>query len=160
MSIFRNLFQSDPNAKHIKRLAKGLTSTHEQTYLEALQESVDRSNRGDVTGVKAMREAIKKKCGKSDVKFFRPGIAMRQMDEVLDAKESILELARQNRLMTDPYQTGNLISAFTSVHGDSGAGSILDEIFDNCSAQAGYDFQILFNEIVSTVKLIQMGNES
>jgi hypothetical protein len=133
--------------------AEKLASSDEAIFLQALQKAVSYAPRGDATGLEAMREAIRKRAGNREVKFYTPGFVFRNVGEAMSAREQLLQLAIKKALLNDPAQTGNLIMAFRAVNGFQSFFPLLEEM----DAKAGFNqtcaFQLIFNEIRANAQL-------
>jgi len=128
---------------------------HEPTFLNALREATAMAPKGDDLGVRALSEAIRRRSGKKDIVFYAPsfgGLTTRQSKEILEAESKLLELAKSGILIKDPAKTQNLISAALCASGDD-LNSFVKDIFMVAGAEQGYDFQLLFNQINSSIKL-------
>jgi hypothetical protein len=144
----RRLFAGKPDGQ-LDRLARRLIFYQDEaTVLDALREATSLAPKGDDLGVRALSEAIRRRCGRTDVTFYAPaaGLTMRSMEETLGAEERLLDLARSGRLLADPAATQNLISAALGVSKD-GLQGLVRTIFAVAGAEGGYDFQLLFNQM-------------
>ena len=70
----------------------------------------------------------------------------------MEAESKLLELAKSGILIKDPAKTQNLISAALCTSDDD-LNSLVKDIFMVAGAEQGYDFQLLFNQINSSIKL-------
>lgn len=125
---------------------------HEGTVLEALREATSLAPKGDDLGVRALTEAIRRRCGGREIAFYAPGIAVRSGDVLFEAENRLLELVASGKLLADPAETQNLMSAAFSVSQD-GLRSLISNIFVVGGADQAYDFQLLFNQMQSSAKL-------
>ncbi len=128
---------------------------HEPIFLNALREATALAPKGDDLGVRALSEAIRRRSGKKDIVFYAPsfgGLTTRQSKEIMEAESKLLELAKSGILIKDPAKTQNLISAALCASDDD-LNSFVKDIFMVAGAEQGYDFQLLFNQINSSIKL-------
>lgn len=70
----------------------------------------------------------------------------------MEAEDRLLELAKSRKLLDDPAATQNLISAALYLSQD-GLGNLVRTIFALAGSEQGYDFQLLFNQMQSAIKL-------
>ncbi|MEZ5987649.1 MAG: hypothetical protein R3F30_00685 [Planctomycetota bacterium] len=102
-----------------------------------------------------MGEAIRRRARKTAVSFYNPvmgALTARRGTEVVQAEERLFELAKAEELCEDPELSQSLISAALTVSGD-GLSGLLQRIFIHVGAVQGYDFQLLFNHLHSSVQL-------
>ena len=128
----------------------------EATFLDALREAAALSKEGDDLGVRALNEAVCRRCGKQNVTFYMPnfgGMEARTAEDYVEAEDILVELAKSNRLLEEPAATQNLISAALASLGFDGIGKLVKNIFDIAGAEQGYDFQLLFNQLHSAISL-------
>ena len=149
--IFRNK-QDDRLERLVRKL---IFYQDEATFLDALREATALAPKGDDLGVRALGEAIRRRSGKKDIAFYAPsfgGLTVRSGEEFMGAEDHLLELAKSGKLLEDPAETQNLISAALFVSQD-GLKSLVQTIFALAGAEQGYDFQLLFNQMHSAIKL-------
>ncbi len=127
----------------------------EATVLDALREATALAPKGDDLGVRALSEAIRRRCGGRGIVFYAPslgGLTMRSGGVLIEAEDRLLELAKSNKLLDDPAATQGLISAALSLSQD-GLSGLVRTIFALAGPEQGYDFQLLFNQMHSSIKL-------
>ncbi len=154
MSWIKNIFGSKKDDR-LECLVRRLIFYHdESTVLDALSEATALAPKGDDMGVRALNEAIRRRCGKRDVTFYAPfgGLTMRSGEVLMEAENRLLELAKSGKLLDDPAATQGLISAALSVSQD-GLSGLVQTIFALAGSEQGYDFQLLFNQMHSSIKL-------
>ena len=141
----------------LDRLVRRLVSyQNEATVLDALREATALAPRGDDLGVRAMTEAIRRRSGKREVTFYTPAfgeLTVRTLGEIGEAEDKLVELASSRRLLADVAATQNLISAANGVLGPEGMRRLLRKMFSSAGREQGYDFQLLFNQMQSAIKL-------
>jgi hypothetical protein len=155
MGWLKNIFRTKQD-DHLERLVRRLIFYQDEaTFLDALREATALVTKGDDLGVRALSEAICRRCGKRDITFYTPsfgGLTMRSREERREAENRLLELAKSRKLLDDPAATQNLISAALSVSQD-GLRGLLSTIFVLAGIEQGYDFQLLYNQMHSSVRL-------
>ena len=155
MGWLRSIFgrkKKDPLERLVRRL---IFYQDEAVFLDALREATALAAQGDDLGVRALSEAIRRRCGNRDITFYSPpvgGLTMRSFEEVMQAEERLLELAKSRQLLEDPAATQNLKSAALTSSQD-GLRGLLTNIFVLAGTEQAYDFQLLFNQIHSSIKL-------
>ena len=154
MGWIKNIFgnkKEDP----LDRLVSRLVSYQDETiFLDALREAMALAQKGDELGVNALNAAIRRRRGMKDVSFYVPhgGLIMRFDEELIEAEESLLSFAKSGKLLDDPALTQSLISTALRVS-QAGLAGLLRKIFALAGSEAGYDFQLLFNQMQSSVNL-------
>jgi hypothetical protein len=137
-------------------LVNRLTSNNEPVFLDALQEAVAKADNGDYGGITAIREAIRLRSGKQSVAFYEPGIRRsfggEWLDRYSDAKKNILKLVKTRTLLADPEVSGDCIAAAMYSLDVSDLQNLLMEIYRIGGASAGYEFQLLYNELRSSAR--------
>ena len=137
-------------------LVADLVSNHEPTFLKALQQAVTLSERGDYEGVRAIREAIRIRSGKKTVSFYKPGVRTGSGDMLLNryaqAQEKILGLVKKDALLKDPAFSGEWITALMLSLDGFALQNLVREIFQLGGLKAGFEFQLLYNELRSSAK--------
>ncbi|MBZ4218982.1 MAG: DUF1566 domain-containing protein [Chlorobium sp.] len=154
MGWIKNIIGSKPDDT-LDRLVNLLVSYQDESvFLEALHEAMELAQKGDELGVKALSEAIRRKRGMKEVTFFVPhgGLIMRFGEELMEAEEQLLALAKSGKLLDDPAATQNLISTALRLSQD-GLSGLLRKIFSLAGSEQGYDFQLLFNQMQSSINL-------
>ena len=143
-------------SKQEQGLAADLVSNHEPTFLKALQQAVSLSEAGDYEGVRAIREAIRIRSGKKTVSFYKPGVRMGFGDVLLDryskAQETVLKLVKKRALLKDPAVSGEWITALMMSMDSFALQNLVREIFWLGGPSAGFEFQLLYNELRSSAK--------
>lgn len=155
MSWFKNIFGTKKDERLERLVRRLIFYQDEATFLDALREATSLAPKGDDLGVRALSEAIRRRCGKKDITFYTPsfgGLTMRPGEELMEAEKRLLELAKSHRLFDDPAATQNLISAALSLSQD-GLSSLVQTIFVVAGSEEGYDFQLLYNQMHSSIKL-------
>ncbi|MEJ2344293.1 MAG: hypothetical protein P8076_01420 [Gammaproteobacteria bacterium] len=153
MAWFKKLWRSKKHAQ-LERLVRRLIFYREESvFLDALREATTLAANGNDLGVLALTEALRRRCGRSDVAFYAPSfgvLKMRTAEECEEAGDRLLDLAKANRLLDDPEATQNLISA--ALHGSQdGLHGLVTLVFAVAGREAGYDFQLLYNQLHSSV---------
>jgi uncharacterized protein (TIGR02145 family) len=142
-----------------ERLVRRLISYQDEaTFLDALREATSLAPKGDDFGVRALSEAIRRRCGKREIAFYAAPMGhltlRSSFEEVMQADERLIELAKARRLLEDPEATQNLMSMALPFHDRrEGLSGLLDTIFEVAGSEQGYDFQLLFNQWHSSIKL-------
>jgi hypothetical protein len=102
-------------------------------------------------GLKAIREAIRVRSKKDSVSFYEPGARHISMVEELDrftkAVPVILDLAKKRALLKDPQVTGDHIAALMFSQGGAALQNLIMELYKAGGPRAGYEFQLLYNEL-------------
>ena len=139
MSWIKNIFGSKKDDR-LERLVRWLIFYHdESTVLDALSEATALAPKGDDMGVRALSEAIRRRCGKRDITFYAPsfgGLTMRSGEVLMEAENRLLELAKSGKLLDDPAATQGLISAALSVSQD-GLSGLVQTIFALSGSEQG-----------------------
>ncbi|MDI6451917.1 hypothetical protein, partial [Anaerobaca lacustris] len=128
-------------------------SNDESTFLDGLREAVSYAPKGNSTGAGAMREAIRIRSGQRNVKLYEPRLSVRAWRNIGEARSRLLHLAEKQSLLKDPYESGNLITAFVSLSDSHEQQKLVEEIFDVGGTEQGYVFQLLFNQMRATAVL-------
>ena len=155
MGWLKNLFGNKDDECYESLVRRLISYQDENTFLDALREATALAPQGNDLGVRALSEAIRRRCGNRDIKFYSPsfgGLTMRPGEELFQAEEHLLELAKSGKLLDDPSATQNLISAANSISQD-GLNSLVKSIFASAGIEQGYDFQLLYNQMHSSIKL-------
>ncbi len=160
MGVLKNIFgnkQDDPLDRLVSRL---VSYQDESIFLDALREAMELAQKGDELGVKALNEAIRRRRGMKEVTFFVPhgGLIMRCDEELMEAEEQLLAFAKSDKLLDDPALTQALIAKALRISQD-GLGGLLKKIFSLAGAEQGYDFQLLFNQMQSSINLKEARGE-
>ncbi len=154
MGWLKNIFVAKQD-DDLNRLVNRLISYQDELiFLGALREAMALAQKGDDLGVRALNEAIRRRRGMKEVTFFVPhgGLIMRFGEELMEAEEQLLAFAKSGKLLDDPAATQTLISSALRVSQD-GLSGLLRKIFTLASSEQGYDFQLLFNQMQSSVNL-------
>jgi hypothetical protein len=154
MGWFKNIFASKQD-DNLDRLVSRLVSYQDESiFLDALRDAMVLAQNGDDLGVRALSEAIRRRRGMKEVTFYVPhgGLIMRFDEELMDAEENLLAFAKSGKLLDDPAATQNLISTALRVSQD-GLSGLLKKIFALAGSEQGYDFQLLFNQMQSSINL-------
>ena len=154
MGLLKNIFgskQDDPLDRLVSRL---VSYQDESIFLDALREAMELAQQGDELGVKALSEAIRRRRGMQEVTFYVPhgGLIMRFDEELKEPQEQLLAFAKSGKLLDDPALTQTLIAKALRISQDGLAG-LLKKIFSLAGSEQGYDFQLLFNQMQSSVNL-------
>lgn len=156
MSWFTKLFGRDAKDARLEVLVSKLMAEDEPTFLGGLREAVTYAPRGDDYGVRAMSEAIRRRSGKSEVEFYEPsfgGLTMRHDSEITQIEERLLDLALKRSLLADAVTTQNLISAGLSFLGQERLTELALEIARLGGVEQFYGYQLLYNQMHSSIKL-------
>jgi len=155
MDWIKRIFASRQN-DGLERLVRRLIFYQDESVvLDALREATALAPKGNDLGVRALSEAIRRRCGRRDIQFYAPrfgGLTMRSGAVLMEAENRLLELAKAGKLLEDPAATQDLISAALSVSQD-GLRDFVQGIFAFAGTEHGYDFQLLFNQMSSSIKL-------
>lgn len=160
MGFFRRkkTAESSNTSTAMNPLAAKLVSNNESTFLSALQEAVSMSDRGDYGGIQAIREAIRIRSGKETVGFYEPHIRSGFMSEELNrysqAAGNILKLAKQHSLLDDPRVSGDYVAALMTSMSSTELQDLVMKIFKAGGPSAGYEFQLLYNELRSSARWV------
>jgi hypothetical protein len=157
----KNLFGNKKDERFERLVRRLIFYQDENTFLDALREATALAPQGNDLGVRALSEAIRRRCGNRFVDFFSPsfdGLIMRSIEELFQAEGRLLELAKSGKLLDDPSITQNLISAALYISQD-GLNGLLKSIFILAGVEHGYDFQLLFNQMHSSIKLRHANGE-
>jgi hypothetical protein len=136
-------------------LASRLASDHEATFIAALQEAVRYAPEGSDVGLRAMEEAMRRRSGNKSLSFMANklgSLTLRLGDEIFDAPNQILKLAKNRDLLRAPAKSQDLMSACF-------AGDIQGarKLAIRCGELGGdgqlFAFQLLYNHMIGTVKL-------
>lgn len=154
MGLLKNIFAPKQDDALNRLVGRLVSYQDESTFLEALREAMALAQKGDELGVKALNEAIRRRRGMKDVTFFVPhgGLIMRFGEELMEAEEQLLAFAKSGKLLDDPALTQSLISTALRVSPD-GLSGFLRKIFALAGSEPGYDFQLLFNQMQSSINL-------
>jgi hypothetical protein len=141
-----------PLAATTRALVDKLVSDINSTFIEGLTEAVARGNHGDNTGVDAIREAIRLRSGASVVQFYEPSPVIRNVAGLVDARDEIIQLAKEHRLLDDVRKTGQLIISFSILSDQAGLQRLMREIYEAGSEREGNAFQLVYNELQISAK--------
>lgn len=161
MGWLKNIFGSKEDERLERLVRRLIFYQDEATFLDALREATALAPKGDDLGVRALSEAIRRRCRKRKITFYSPsfgGLTVRLGEEYMQAEERLLELAKSGKLLENPAATQNLISAALAVSQDGLLG-LVQTIFALAGPEQGYDFQLLFNHMHSSIKLRQARGE-
>jgi hypothetical protein len=134
-------------------LVAKLTSRNEADFLQGLSEATSLAQRGESLGLQALNEAIRQKSGRKDIRFYEPGLAWRDIKEIEQAPNRLLELAQRHALLADSELSGRLISMCLPILGTDGLGRLCDEIRAVGGIEQSRAFQLLYNQMHSAVHL-------
>ncbi len=161
MKLF-SLFTKKKKDLTFERLVRRLLFYQDdKIFIEALTEACSLSSNGDELGVNALSEAIRRRCKRDDISFYKPLVGKlktRPIKEHLDANEILLELAKSGKLLEDPKKTQNLMSAALVISTD-GLKELLLSIYIHAGIEQGFDFQLLYNQLSQSVKLRVLNGE-
>jgi hypothetical protein len=134
-------------------LASRLASNNHSTFIAALQEAVRYAPQGSDVGLIAMEEAMCRRSGKTDLKFYRPLYVRGRMGtEIAAAPAALVSLAKQGRLLDDPYKSQDLMAACVLRDTEEARKLALQ-----CEQAGGpeqiYAFQLLYNDLRASSKL-------
>ncbi len=154
MGWLKNIFATKQDDDLNRLVGRLVSYQDESTFLDALREAMALAQKGDDLGVRALNEAIRRRRGMKEVTFFVPhgGLIMRFGEELLEAEEQLLALAKSGKLLDDPAFTQSVISTALRISQD-GLSSLLRKIFSLAGSEQGYDFQLLFNQMQSSINL-------
>jgi hypothetical protein len=141
-----------PLAAATRVLVGKLVSDISSTFIEGLTEAVARGNNGDSSGLDAIRKAIKLRSGAPAVQFYEPGLAIRNVAGLTGARDEIIQLAKEQRLLNDVRKTGQLIILFSIVSDREGVYGLMEEIYRTASEREGNAFQLVYNELQIAAK--------
>ena len=148
----RKMSTEDPR---LEPIVKKLVSSDDTIFGEGLS-TVLAISESDPLRLHALREAIRRRSRKSEVRFYEPnvgGLTMRDGNEVWDARDRIVLLAKQSSLLADPQASGNLLAAFTTIGGFDGVVNLAYEIREVGGLNQFQAFQLLYNQNRSAVVL-------
>ena len=91
-------------------LVKELLSSDSSIRDGALVAARQMANRGNQGGVNALEEAIRRKAGTNSVEFHKPGITVFEFSELVNARESLLEIASRHAICKEAKKVGSLMS--------------------------------------------------
>lgn len=159
MGWLKSIFGSKKDDR-LERLVRRLIFYQDAaTFRDALREATELAPKGDDFGIRALSEAIRRRCGGRNITFYSPSSFTIQSGDVLfEAEDRLLELAKSNKLLDDPSATQDLISAALVLSQD-GLQGLEFRIFANAGVEQCYDFHLLFNQMHSSVKLWQARGE-
>ncbi len=112
-----------------KSLVNKLISDDDATFQRGMNKAVSIADSGNYSGVEAMREAIRIKCGNHEADIYEYGASSKKISHT-EARSKIIDLAERNALLDDVYHSGSLVSAFmqrASLDGDD-ARSLLSAV--------------------------------
>jgi hypothetical protein len=132
-------------------LVAKLISPDEASFLQGLREATSLAKRGELVGLQALNEAIRHKSGRKDVRFYEPGLAARDMKDIEQAPNGLLELAKRHALLEDPEVSGRLISMCLPILGAEGVGRLCDQVCAVGGSDQFRAFQLLYNQMHSAV---------
>lgn len=156
MNLFTKLFGGNAKEARLEVLVGKLMAEDEATFLGGLREAVTYAPRGDDFGLRAMSEAIRRRSGKSQVEFYEPslgGLTVRHGSELMQIEDRLLDLALKRALLADPATTQNLISAGLSFLGHERLKELALEISSLGGVEQFFGFQLLYNQMQSSIKL-------
>lgn len=157
MGWLRKIFGSKQDEARLERLVRRLIFYQDETtFLDGLREATALAAKGDDLGVRALSEAIRRRAGKQHVTFYSPPfgkLTTRTPRELAEAEDRLLELAKSHRLLDDPAATQNLMAAANTALGYDGIDQLILKIFIVAGVEQGYDFQLLFNQMHSGIRL-------
>lgn len=138
-----------------EQLIQKLVSRDDATFGDGLTE-VLAIPESDPLRVHILSEAIRHRSGKSNVRFYEPnvgGLTVRTGEELSEAHDELIELAQKGMLLADPKRSGSLISAFMVSHPFEDVVDLCDEIGNVTGLDQFQAFQLLYNQVRTTVKL-------
>ena len=162
-SWFYRVFSFSKTAK----LAARLASDDESIFIPALTEAVTYAPKGNELGVRAMEEAMRRRAFRRDLIFMEVhlgGLKTRNLKTANEAPKVLVELARDQALLRNPYVSQDLMSACITYHGYEGCQDCLLEIEELVikelvSKEQFYIFQLLYNHITQSAKLARARGE-
>ena len=134
----------DPN---LEPIVKSLLSENDDDFWTGIDAACILSERGSNKGVLAIQEAIIRKSANNDCKFFEPGIVVRTVEEQKESENKLITLAKEQSLLKDTYNSGNLISAYYSFYGDQKIGDLSERIKAVGGKEQYRAFILLFNDM-------------
>ncbi len=154
MGWLKNIFATKQDDDLNRLVGRLVSYQDESTVLDALREAMALAQKGDDLGVRSLNEAIRRRRGMKEVTFFVPhgGLIMRFGEELQEAEEQLLAMAKSGKLLDDPAFTQSLISTALRISQD-GLSVLLRKIFSLAGSEQGYDFQLLFNQMQSSINL-------
>lgn len=159
MGILNRLLRKKDTAiledPRIGQIVRKLVSPDDTAFGEGLTE-VLAIPEGDPSRLLAIRQAISLRSGKCEISFYEPdidGLTARPGLEMLDARERILSLAERKALLDDPHISGNLMSAFLTLHGFEGVVELAREVEDIGGLGQFQAYQLVYNQNRASVVL-------
>ena len=152
IDVLKNSKPSDRLEGLVRRL---LFYRDEPTVLDALREATTLAREGDYLGVEALSIAIRRRCGNRPIKFYSPpsgALTIRSGEDLMEAENRLFQLAESHRLLDDPEATQNIMSAANTFSPD-GLDSLIRKIFTLVGNEHGYDFQLLYNQMWSSIQI-------
>ena len=151
MGLWSKLFGNTSNQRPRDPIVDRMASDDEETSLSGLGEAVRRAESGDISGLTAIREAIRVRSGKEAVDFYQPGLVAGRGDQLAErltqSRPKLIELAKSGALLRDPRVSGDLLSAALTQVRDHGALEALTwDMYNAGGANQGFAFQLLYNE--------------
>lgn len=153
MSIWKRLFGGGGVRADAGVLVGKLISPNEASFLQGLSEATSLAQGGESVGLQALNEAIRQKSGRKNVRFYEPGLAGRDIKDIEQAPNRVLELAKRHALLEDPELSGRLISMCLPILGAEGLGRLCDQLCTVGGTDQFRAFQLLYNQMHSAVHL-------
>jgi hypothetical protein len=125
-------------------LVNDLMSDDRSTREGALVAARQLANSGNRSGVDALEEAIRRKAGTASVEFHTPGIAIFNFNDLLTARETLLDIASRQAICKEAKQVGSLLSKIDIQSADSVRALLAD------LRRVGGEDQVLEFQLVGT----------
>ena len=154
-----SLFVSEGAVAHSK-LVLQLVSNNESSFVEGLTEAVSLAESGNRKGLLALREAIRVRSGNKKIEFHTVGtVVTNGSSRYTSARDSENSTsAEQSQLLSNPKDTGNLISAFIQIADHRDLERLLNEVIEIGGPKSGFAFQLIYNELIlSAISSLEPG---
>jgi hypothetical protein len=140
--------KADPQkGSKLNALIAQLVSLDDAVFVSGLTEAVALSQRGDQTGLQAIREAIVRRSGRSDFIPYQPGVRFVSGDSLpRDTRKDLMDLAAKKQLLKDPRKSEELISWYNITHSPQDVGALIDDVFRVGGAGEFYAIQLLYHD--------------
>ena len=136
-------------------IVQKLVSPNDSTFGQGLTE-VLAIPESDPARLRAIREAIRRRSGKTNVQFYESDVGQltkRPGEEVKNARDRVLQLARKRELLADPRMAGSFVAAFSVFFGFDAVRSLAVEVRNVGGLDQFQAFQLLYNQNRSAVVL-------
>ncbi|MCF8356958.1 MAG: hypothetical protein K9H48_21140 [Melioribacteraceae bacterium] len=133
---------------------------YDTDFVDGLKEACSYAQKGSEFGARAIEEAIKRKSRKRELVFYQPDFTIRTPEEYVGVKDQLLNLAKMQELLTDPFETQSLISCCLSFGGYNDLMELADKILEIGGIDQFYSFQLLYNQMHSSALLRKLHGET